>query len=211
MAVKSHFFTEKKEITIVGTGHVMRKSVATVRAEIARFKPEAVALELDMGRFIALGRRVHKKPRGIVPLLLSVLQKKAARTTGIRAGSEMMAAAREARKHNIPVVLIDRDIRITLRNGLRSMTLREKARLVWGLVAGFFEVGNKHALDSLISQKETLMLEFKRELPHLYKALVTERDAYMAEGISQLPYSRILVVCGAAHLNGIRKRLEYRN
>jgi len=68
-------------------------------------------------------------------------------------------------------------------------------------------MGDKQALDSLISQKDELMLEFKRELPHLYRALVTERDSYMAGAISQLPFSRILVVVGAAHLNGIKKEL----
>ena len=82
-----------------------------------------------------------------------------------------------------------------------------KAKLIWGLAAGFFEMGDKQALDGLMNQKDELMLEFKRELPHLYRALVTERDNYMAGAISQLPFCRILVVVGAAHVNGIKKRL----
>lgn len=210
MAEITRFTSGDKQITIVGTGHVLKKSVALAKAEIKDFKPEVVALELDMNRFLALSRRTRRKPKGIIPLLLMNLQKKAAKTTGVRAGAEMMAAAKEARKHKIPIVLVDRDIRITLQRGLRNMTLREKAKLVWGLIAGFFEVGDKAKLNSIFDQKDELMEEFKHELPSIYKAFVTERDIFMAHSISQLPYSRILVVAGAGHAKGIRKRLEYR-
>ena len=105
-------------------------------------------------------------------------------------------------------MLIDQDIRVTLQRGLGNMTRKEKLKLVWGLIAGFFEVGNKDTLDALLDQKDDLMEEFKHELPSIYKAFVTERDIYMAQAVSNLPHSRILVVVGAGHLSGIKKLLE---
>ncbi len=211
MALAERFFSRNKEIAIVGTGHVLHSSISAVRREIQSFKPELVAIELDMGRFIAISRRAKPRAKGVFVNLLSSLQQRAARTTGVRAGSEMLAAVREARKHNIPVALIDQDIRITLRRALHGMTLREKAKLGWNLLFGAFEAGNKEKLDSIISQKDELMAKFKQELPNLYATLVTERDEYMARAVAQQPFQRILIVVGAAHVTGLRKRLEYRN
>ena len=211
MTQSIRFNVKNREISIVGTGHVMKKSVEAVKKEIAEFKPDVVAIELDMNRFIAMNRNAKAKPKTPIQFLLMEIQNKAAKTTGIKAGTEMMTASNEARKHNIPTVLIDRDIRITLQRGLGNMTLKEKLKLVWGLIGGFFEVGNKAQLDALIDQKEELMEEFKKELPSIYRALVTERDRYMANAILKLPHSKILVVVGAGHVRGIKKGLEYRN
>jgi len=210
MAKIERFKSKDKEISIVGTGHVLRKSLQAVKSETQEFKPDVVALELDMPRFLALRKRKRPKPKGIVERLLFELQKEASKTTGVKAGAEMLAAAREARKHNIPVVLIDRDIRITLKRALHNMSFSEKLKLLVGMIGGIFEVRDKAKLDSLIGQKDELMEEFKKELPSFYKALVTERDVYMARAIASLPQSRVMVVVGAGHLNGLKKRLEYR-
>ncbi|MCK4327210.1 MAG: TraB/GumN family protein [Candidatus Diapherotrites archaeon] len=210
MAKIERFKTKDKAISIVGTGHVLRKSLQAVKSEIQDFAPDAVALELDLGRFLALTQRTRPRPKGFVEVLLFELQKQAGKTTGVKPGAEMVAAAREARKHGIPVVLVDRDIRVTLKRALRNMTLSEKVKLLTGIIGGFFEVRDKARLNTLIDQKDELMVEFKRELPSVYKALVTERDAYMAKAISSLPYSKVLAVVGAGHIAGIRKRLEYR-
>jgi len=210
MAKSELFRAGDKEILAIGTGHVLRDSVNAVRREIKAFQPDIVALELDMNRYLALTRKARGKPAGIIWRLLALLQERAGRTTGIKPGGEMLAAAREAARSRIPVALIDQDIRVTLRNTLRNMTLREKLKLAWGAVFGFIEVGNKETLDSILDQKDELMGEFKRELPGAYRALVTERDDYMARAITQLPTGKVLVVVGAGHLVGIRKRLEYR-
>jgi len=210
MAKIERFHAKGKEISLVGTGHVLRKSVLAVRKEIRGFCPDTVALELDMNRFIAIERGTKATPKGLVQHALFWLQKRAGETTGVRPGAEMLAAAKEAREHNVPVALIDRDIRITLGRALRNITLSEKLKLAWGAIGGFFEVGDKAKLDSLIGQKDELMGEFERELPSVYKALVTERDSHMATAIQSIPAARVLVVVGAGHMPGIRKRLEYR-
>jgi pheromone shutdown protein TraB len=183
--------------------------VRAAQKEIKAFKPGAVALELDMPRFVALTRRARPQPRGLVQMALMELQKRAAQATSVRAGAEMMAAAKAARKAKIPVVLIDRDIRITLNRAIRSLTLKEKLKLGWGVIAAFFEVGDAKKLNSLLGQKDELMAEFKREFPGFYHALVTERDEHMAGALHSLPYGRVVVVVGAGHLTGVRKNLEY--
>ena len=49
----------------------------------------------------------------------------------------------------------------------------------------------------------------KREFPGLYKALVAERDMYMARRLAGLSggFERIVVVVGAAHLPGLQRML----
>ncbi len=205
-----HFTAHGKQISIVGTGHVLRESVNAVKKEIKDFQPDTVAIELDMNRFLALEKRKRVKPKKLVERLLYELQKQAGQTTGISPGAEMKAAAREAGKHRIPVALIDRDIRITLNRALRNITFKEKLKLLYGILGGFIEVRDKRKLDTLIDQKDELMIEFEKELPSVYKALVTERDTYMARAILTIPANKIMVVVGAGHTTGIKKQLEYR-
>ena len=65
MAKIERFKTRTKEISVVGTGHVLRKSLQAVKSEIRDFGPDVVALELDLPRFIALTTRRRPKPKGI--------------------------------------------------------------------------------------------------------------------------------------------------
>ena len=50
---------KEKTVYIVGTGHVFRKSVNEVRAAIKEVKPDVVAVELDLPRFL----NRNKKPK----------------------------------------------------------------------------------------------------------------------------------------------------
>ncbi|MBN3037318.1 MAG: TraB/GumN family protein [Candidatus Diapherotrites archaeon] len=207
-----------KHVRLVGTGHVFKKSVSEVKKQADDFKPDVIAVELDETRL----RRVasNKKPSAkqilasknktaaIIYLLFFLVQERASKTMKTPAGSDMKSALRLAAELGIPCALIDRDIRTTMNRALAHLTTREKLNLLKGILAGLFGAGSEQDLEAVFELRGELMKEFRQQFPTMYRALVTERDAYMARAIRSLPHKRVLAVVGAGHIPGISRRLR---
>ena len=215
------------ELKIVGTAHVSQKSVDEVRAAIDEFKPDVVAIELDPGRFSALKKQgrdptvndvleVKNFNSLLVQWLLSYLQRKIGVDVGVEPGAEMKAAIAEAESRNIPIALVDRDIRLTLLRFWKSMGIIEKIKMVFALVFSIAEVSKGEELDieSLKEQNviDAVMEEFRKFSPNGARALIDERDAFIAHQLIllkvQRPESRILAIVGAGHRHGINGYVE---
>ena len=127
-----------RRFVLVGTAHVSRESV------------ELVCVELDQRRYDALSQRkkwealdlrevIRKRQLTILllNLLLASYQKRLGGKLGVMPGSELLEAIEVAEACKVPVVLCDRDVRITLRRAWGSLSLRRKAMLLSGTaVAG---------------------------------------------------------------------------
>jgi len=215
------------ELKIVGTAHVSQKSVDEVRAAIEEFKPDVVAIELDPGRFSALKKQARDPTVNdvlevknfnslLVQWLLSYLQRKIGVDVGVEPGAEMKAAIAEAESRNIPIALVDRDIRLTLLRFWKSMGIIEKIKMVFALVFSIAEVSKGEDLDieSLKEQNviDAVMEEFRKFSPNGARALIDERDAFIAHQLIllkvQRPESRILAIVGAGHRHGITGYVE---
>jgi hypothetical protein len=145
-------FTSGKEIILVGTAHISRDSVDTVKQVIEMEVPDTVCVELDQQRYQALMEpdrwksldlvQVIRKGQGaylLTNLALSAFQKKMGLQTGVKPGEELLAAAQTAEGLGIDVRLIDREIRTTLLRAWRKTGLWKKMNLLAALLAGFFE------------------------------------------------------------------------
>ena len=97
-------------ITIIGTSHISPESIRTIKDTIENEKPDCVAVELDMNRYISMKSGEMGRPPGLFLKIFSWLQKKLGKSTGIFPGQEMMTAIEFSRKNKIPVYLIDQDI-----------------------------------------------------------------------------------------------------
>lgn len=213
------------EIRLVGTAHVSAESVDEVRREIDEFAPDIVAVELDQNRYHALKYGAEEpeiadilKSGNLSMFLLQwglvYVQKKIGMDVGVEPGAEMKAACEAAEERGIRVGLVDRDIRITLNRFLSLMTLREKLRMGWALVASVLHFGGGgEELDiEALKQQDVIDMaldEFRRFSPNGARALIDERDAYLAHqlvGLSRT-YERVLAVVGAGHIAGIRRYL----
>ena len=130
-----------KDITIVGTAHISKKSIKEVREVITETKPKIVAVELDQARFEALSKKKRWEETSItrilkegkmflvlVQIILAMIQRQLSKE-GIRPGAEMVAAIRIAKKVNCEIALVDRDITITLRRAWANMGAWEKFKL----------------------------------------------------------------------------------
>ncbi len=215
------------EIRIVGTAHVSQKSVEEVQSAIEEFKPDIVAIELDPARFSALKKQARDPTVDdvlevknfnslLVQWLLSYLQRKIGVDVGVEPGAEMKAAIEAAESHNIPVALVDRDIRLTLLRFWKSLGLIEKLKMFYALIVSIAEVDNGQEIDieSLKEQNviDAVMEEFRKFSPNGARALIDERDAFIAHQLIllkvQRPEGRILAVVGAGHRQGITNYLE---
>lgn len=214
-------------ITIIGTGHVLKKSVSEVKETIERERPDIVALELDENRFHALIDKFYNKNRqeggswvggGSLPVfgnliigkILESIQKEFGEKLGVFPGQEMIQAIESVKIVGSRIVLIDRDLQITL-NRLISTPLREK----FNLLKLRRRDENLGSVEDLLDENviERLMIELKKATPTMYNALVDERDKIMALSLYRIqqenPNAKIVAVVGAGHKNGIFRYLGF--
>lgn len=219
---------DQKTILLVGTAHISQESANLVEEIIATEKPDMVCIELDEKRFDALSKRqrwenldlkqvVRNKQLStlMVNLILSSYQKKLGGQLGVLPGTELLAAAQAAEKENIPVCLCDRNIRVTLRRAWHATSFFKKSYLLATLFASMFD---KTQLDeeklSELRRKDVLselMDELGRTFPDTKRALIDERDIYMAEKIKEAEGRRVVAVVGAGHAAGIEQILHQDN
>lgn len=162
-------------------------------------KPDAVAVELDFKRYLAIKKR---QVQGFFSLIrfglffsiLSFLQKRIAQISGEFPGEEMALAVDLARKLNIPYYFVDDPVEILARR-LKQVSMFEKLR--------FFLFSLRRNVRSL----EEALLLLKNDFPGIYRVIVEERNQKMAKRIAQIP-GCVAAVVGAAHAPGLKRELE---
>ncbi len=216
---------KKGSLRIIGTAHVSEKSIEEVKAAILEIEPDLVAVELDLARYNNLlnekmGENQQKDVKVrelikndqltifVVSKFLSYMQKRIGEDVGVKPGSEMMAAIEAAEEVRARVVLIDRDIQVTLKRALNQMSLWEKLKFASGLLGSIFSRGEVVDDIEKIKESDTLsevMEYFQKMSPKAFDVLVTERDAYMARMLLDIPSEEnVVVVVGAGHQKGIK-------
>ncbi|MCE5215262.1 MAG: TraB/GumN family protein [Methanobacterium sp.] len=217
-----------KSLKIIGTAHVSQKSIEEVKETILEMEPDVVAVELDMNRYHNLkNRNDGEKPEKefnireiiksdqltmfLVSGFLTYMQNKIGDDVGVKPGAEMLAAIEAAEQIGAKVALIDRDIQITLKRALNQMSLWEKLKFTYGLIASFFTSDEEMEDIEKIKEGDTLaeVMEYFQEMsPKAYNVLVNERDAYMARMLLDIPEGHVVAVVGAGHQSGIKKYMD---
>ena len=216
-------------VILVGTAHVAASSVAEVEQTIRGRRPAKVLVELDPRRLEALKDpeawqrtdivriiRDGKQHLFLLQLYLASVQAQMGRETGVAPGAELLRAIQVADEVGAEVVLIDRDIAITLKRGFGSLGFWTRMRLFYNLWAEVMtpaaaERGKLDVEALLKSDAITQMTEeFARVAPPIKVALIDERDEYMASHIAEQAAlgGPVVAVVGAGHLPGIKLRLS---
>mgnify|MGYP001811708139 CR=1 FL=1 len=214
-----------KEIILVGTAHVSKESIETVRQTINDESPDTVCVELDEQRLQALRDKNHWESLNIFQvvrkgqaaflmanLALASFQKRMGLQTGVRPGAELAAAVECAEKNEAQVELVDRNIRTTLLRAWRKTGFWKKLNLLAVLFASMFET-QKLDEEELARLRETdtlsaMLEEMGEMLPSVKAILVDERDTYMSHFIKRASGNKIVAIVGAAHLPGILKKIR---
>ncbi|MBR68265.1 MAG: conjugal transfer protein TraB [Euryarchaeota archaeon] len=213
----------RPNLRLLGTAHIATSSVEAVRSQIEAYKPDVVAVELCKSRYDTLvnDRRLDKEsllrvikegkaPMVLLQSMLSAEQRKLGMDEGQQPGAELLAAVKAADEAGCEVVLVDRDIQVTLRRAWKSMRFREK----WRLLLSLLEDDEEEDMDvnELLQDTDLLssmMEELKGFSPGAGEVLIDERDAYIAAKIGAVDEDqRVLAVLGAGHLKGVASKLE---
>lgn len=216
---------DHREIILVGTAHVSRESAELVCRVIREQHPDGVCIELDQKRYDSLANRKswelldlkeilrHRQLATLlINLLLASYQKRLGDKLGVRPGSELIAAAVTAEELKIPVILCDRDVRVTMRRAWRATPWHRKIMLLGALLAGMFD-RSEISEESLRELRDSdllseLLAQLGRDLPELKEVLIDERDTFLAEKIKATPGNRLVAVVGAGHVAGIKRALH---
>lgn len=220
-----HIIINGKEFFIIGTAHISQNSADLVREVISNEKPDVVCVELDPQRYKALSESKRWEELDLkqlikqkqlstlfINILLASYQKKLGEKLGVKPGVELLEATKVAKEFNIPIELVDRDVRITLKRAWNSMSFWQKTKLITVGFASVFEQEEitEEKLDE-IKQKDVLnemMAEMGKQMPVLKKVLIDERDSYLTQKMKEANGTKIVSVVGAGHVNGIIKALE---
>jgi pheromone shutdown-related protein TraB len=216
-------------ITLLGTAHVSRASADKVRELLASGDYDAVAVELCPSRYNAIVDpgalakmdlfrvlREGKAAMVTATLALGAFQQRLAEQFGIKPGEEMRVAIEDANQAGLPVLLIDREVGVTLKRVYRNVPWWRRWVLMSGLITSVVsrEQVNEEEIERLKEGDilETTFAQFADQARDLFEPLIAERDRYMAARLQQElargGRRHILAVVGAGHLRGIREQLE---
>ncbi len=216
-------------VTLLGTAHVSRTSADKVKELLDTGEYDAVAVELCPSRHNsivdpdALARmdlfqviREGKASMVAASLALGAFQQRAAEQMGIEPGAEMKQAINSAAAEKIPVLLIDREVGVTLKRIYRNVPWWRRMNLLSGLLASV--VVNQEVSEEEIERLkegdilESTFAQFAEEEKDLFLPLIGERDEYMVarlrQEVAKHPHENILAVIGAGHLAGMVKHFE---
>jgi pheromone shutdown-related protein TraB len=140
-------------IILVGTGHILEKSVKEVEEVIDREEPDVVAVELCEGRYEALKGNVgdfsiKEVISGGSPFLilthwlLAYVQRKMGAELGIEPGADMMAAIKKAEERGCVIALVDRPIQVTMQRFWRKMKFSEKIKMIFSIIFAIGSIGS---------------------------------------------------------------------
>lgn len=216
---------ETNNITLLGTAHVSKESVKEVEELILKKQPKYICIELDKQRYDNLVNDEQWKntdivsviknkqfPGLVMQVIIASVQKKFSLTTNSEPAGEFKKAIELAKQTNAEIILIDRNIKITLNRIWRKLTLFNKVDIITSFIFGSDDTElTENSIQNIMKDDvmELAFSSFKEKLPIIHKVLVEERDEYMANNILELTTKEeVVVIIGKAHLNGIFNKVK---
>src|SRR5699024_7020817 len=122
-------------------------------------------------------------------LALGAYQQRLAEQFDIEPGAEMRAAIAACEADDLPLLLIDRNIGVTLRRVYRRIPWWQRFSTLAALFGSLFSSDKIEEEDiEKLKQGDVLeatFVEFAQSSAALHEALIDERDRYMAAGLLQ--------------------------
>jgi len=207
-------------ITIVGTGHVfnLAEPVAFI---VKNTWPDAVLLELDVGRMNAMTAAASDAPSDKEPEMSSIYkqtskyQQRMSEEHGAKLGGEFLAAINAGKLAGAEIIPIDTDAMRVMNDMWAEMSAKEKIRYRLSGISDSIG-GKKKVADvqkSFAEDEDAYIEGMRRKYPTLVRKLIDERNVHMAEQINEAAkrFSNMVVIVGDAHVSGIVKLLDTRD
>ena len=193
-----------KEIYLLGTAHVSHASVILVKESLNEIRPDTVAVELCEPRFKSLTEPDRWKNTDLVKIIkegktylllaqmmLANFQKKLGKKLDVRPGAEMIEAIDQSKELGAQLVLVDREVAITLRRVWSAIGFFGVMKLIYSIGISIFDKREvtKEGIERLKSSDALaeLLAEFSNKFPKVKEALISERDQFLACKIREAP------------------------
>ena len=217
-----------RQIILVGTAHVSKKSAEEVKELIELEQPDTVCVELCESRYQNITNpdrwkdtdivKIIKEGKSIVllvNLILSSYQRKLAQQFGIQPGQEMIQGIQSAKELDATLCLADRDIQTTMIRLWKSIGLWSKLKIIFQLMVSMV-LDEEMSEEELEKMKEQDMLtaaldELASSFPVFKSIIIDERDQCLAQKIKEAPGKKVVAILGAGHIPGIKQELEKEN
>ena len=213
------------EVYLVGTAHVSSESIRDVRNTVELVDPDVICVELCRGRFEAFTRpntwremdvfkviREGKAALLLSQLIMSAFYKRMGERLGVTPGAEMLEGIRLAHERGVNLVLVDRDVQVTMKRTWRSLSILNRLKLLFLLLTTAMTDPNidEQTVADLKRQDKMgdVLLEFAKTFPALKEAIIDERDVYLAQKIRDAGGARVVAVVGAGHVPGISRAIH---
>ena len=214
-----------REIYLVGTAHVSSESVEDVRRTVETVTPDAICVELCQARYEAFTRpdawrkmdvfKVIKEGKAALllsQLIMSAFYKRIGDRLGVRPGADMLEGVKLAHERGVELVLVDRDVQVTLKRTWRGLNYWNKLKLLFVLLSSVVvepEI-DKQAVDDLKRQERLgdVLVEFANAFPAIKHSIIDERDVYLAQKIREAEGERVVAVVGSGHVPGIARAIH---
>lgn len=185
-------------VHLLGTAHVSERSCAEVKELIHIIKPAAVFVELCEQRrsilepgYIKDANNLSFKERimaGDNPFQVMYLL--LMKMYDLKPGKEFVAASETAKELDIPLILGDRPVKITVDRLWMGLTMWQKAKLCWYFIPKptIFEDPapissfEENDVNRLVDNRDLItkeMFRLGKKLPWVVESLINERDLFM--------------------------------
>lgn len=211
---------------IVGTAHVSEKSRQEVARLIETLHPDKVCVELCQERYDSFYDTDRWKKLNIFDVIrkgkflyllanlaISAYQRRMGAELGVKPGAELIGAAETAKQNGAEVVLIDRNIHITLKRVWGNLGFFTKCQLLGAIMGSLFSDEDEskeeksEAIENLKNDSNisAMMEAFAKELPQVHKPLIDERDRFLVSKMRECGGKNVVAVVGAGHVPGMKR------
>ena len=216
-------------ITILGTAHVSRASADKAQELIESKQHDMICIELCQSRFNAITDpnalakmdlfdviRSGKASMVTASLALGAYQQRMAEQLGVEPGLEMKTSIKYAKELDLPLVVIDREVGVTLKRVYHNVPFWKRIYIIAGLFTSVVsrETVSEEEIEKLKTGDllETTFAQFSEDAKDLFVPLIDERDRYMTakllQAIKDYPGKNLLAVVGAGHVKGMTSYIQ---
>lgn len=158
-------------------------------------------------------------PPGLLRMFYRMFQR-----NGADPGGEFRAAMEECDRRGIPLVLGDRDVRITMQKLKESVRIVDLVKMLGrSMNTSNLTDDEREVLKSFVPGEnieqtaerlktrrhvQAFVSVARRNFPDMAKILIEERDEYLCNSILKAPGKRVVAVVGMAHLEGIARNWD---
>ena len=215
-----------KEIILIGTAHISKKSAELVKKVIELEQPDSVCIELDEKRYeniknpkaweeMDIVQVIKAKKTGfmLANLALSSYQKKMAKQLDTPVGGEMLQGIESTNEVGAELVLADRDIQTTFLRIWRKLGFWRKSKLITSLLFSDDDDEDEEITEEKLQELmqkdmlESVLADIRKDFPEIGDVLISERDQHLAAKIKEAPGKKVIAVLGGAHIPGVTEEL----